>query len=276
MKSLNVADRKDQANYYYGSKSIFYKACPRYVAEKLNKANKEYWDKGYKNAKKIFENILKVTNNYSAIIGYAECLNKLDKTNVAVKFLLKNIKQFKGGSYYYRIELKLGDLYSIQNKFFKADSIYKSLNEQSPAYNYNYLSSLRIDLVKDGLVTDYLKGNDFDKYIILKDMNLVKYNYNSIPVLIELSESFNEGYNIFIKIFNRKIKVTDFISSYSAFKLSNYMLNHLDFNEAEETASLALECNADRNFEIILKDNLTKIEWFKKNADKVLLNTKIN
>jgi hypothetical protein len=276
LKSLNITNRINQANYYYGSKSIFYKACPRYIAENLNKADKDYWDKDYKNAKKIFENILKVTNNYSAVIGYAECLNKLDKTNDAVKFLLKSIKQFKGSSYYYRVELKLGDLYSIKNNFIKADSIYKSLNEQNPAYNYNYLSSLRIALVKDSLAADYLKGNDFDKYIILKNMNSIKYNYNSIPVLIGLAESFNERYNIFLKIFNKKIKVTDFISSYSAFKLSDYMLNHLDFNKAEETALLALEFNAERNFEIILKNNFTKIEWFKKNADKVLLNTKIN
>ncbi len=276
LKSLNITARKNEANYYYGSKSIFYKVCPRYVAEQLKKAWSHYSDKDFQKAQYLFRDILKVTNNYSAVIGYASCFNELDKTNNAIEFLLKNLKQFKGSSSYYSLELRLGDLYSIKESYAEADSIYQSLIKQNPTYTFAYISNLRIDLIKDSLITQYLKGNDFDKYIILKEMNSTGYKYNSFPVLINLAESFNEEYSVFLKLFKDNFNVTDFPSSYAMFKLSNYMLNHLDFERAKEAASIALKYNADQNFELILQKNYSKINWFYENARRILKNTIIN
>ena len=273
LTSLHLMSGKNKANYYYGYKSIFYKACPRYVAEKLKEAWNYYSNKDYHPAKSIFLDILKVTNNYSAVIGYASCLNALNNTNKAIGFLLGNIKQFEGSSSYYSIELRLGDFYSIQKNYTKADSIYQSILKQKPTYAYSYIANLRVNLIQDSLAAKYLKGNDFDKYIILKEMNSSNYNYYSIPVLINLAGSFDEDYNLFLKIFNKKIEVTDFASSYAAFKLSNYLLEHLDFNEAEETASLALKYKTDENFETTLLSNYSKTIWFKKNARQILKNT---
>jgi hypothetical protein len=107
-------------------------------------------------------------------------------------------------------------------------------------------------------------------------MNSTGYKYNSFPVLINLAESFNEEYNVFLKLFKDNINVTDFPSSYAMFKLSNYMLNHLDFERAKEAASIALKYNADQNFELILQKNYSKINWFYENARRILKNTIIN
>ena len=273
LKSLNITSRKNKADYYYGYKSIFYKVCPRYISDQLKKAWSNYSDRDFQNAEDLFQNILKVTNNYSAVIGYASCLNELDKTNEAINFLLKNLKQFEGSSSYYSIELRLGDLYSVQKNYTKADSIYQNLIIQNPTYAYLCVSKLRVDLIKDSLISQYLKGNDFDKYNILKEMNASQYDYNSIPVLIDLAGSFKEEYSIFVKLFNNKINVDKFSSSYAMFKLSNYMLNHLDFDNAEQTASLALKFYSDKNFETTLQNNYSKIIWFKENAEQVLKNT---
>ena len=144
---------------------------------------------------------------------------------------------------------------------------------QNPTYAYLCVSKLRVDLIKDSLISQYLKGNDFDKYNILKEMNASQYDYNSIPVLIDLAGSFKEEYSIFVKLFNNKINVDKFSSSYAMFKLSNYMLNHLDFDNAEQTASLALKFYSDKNFETTLQNNYSKIIWFKENAEQVLKNT---
>ncbi len=276
LKQLDVTDKKDEANYYFGTKSIFYKVCPRFVASSLESAWNEYYKNNFTGAEKIFREILKTTNNYSAVIGYAECLSKENKYNGAIDFLLKNINQFKGSAYYYSMELKLGDLYAESNNFDKADSIYNEVSIQKPDYTYYYLSNLRRSLITDdSLIITYLKGSDFDRYAVLKKINEAGYNYYSFPVMITLSNFYEEGYDLFLNQFGKNFDVTDFAGSYAMFKLSNYMLQNLDFARARKTAALALRYKGDFNYNEIIKANYLKADWFYKNQGDVLRNTSI-
>ncbi len=275
LKDSSLTKNIDEANYYYGRRSIFYKTCPRYVADRTEKAWEYYNGKNYAKSKNLFEGVLKITNDYSAVIGFASCQEKLNQFDEAVKFLERNLSQFKNSAYYYSMELKLGDLLSLNKNFVRADSIYECLINQNPNHTYFYLANLRCDLLKsDSLIRPYLLGNEFDKYNILTELNSENYDYYSIPVLIDLANSFNENYDLFIKQFHKKIEVTDFQSSFAMFKLSNYMLAHLDFNGARRIAALALRYNDDKDFQIILKSNFNKADWFYKNYSNVLKNVK--
>jgi hypothetical protein len=76
--------------------------------------------------------------------------------------------------------------------------------------------------------------------------------------------------------FHNTFEVENFAGSYAAYKLSNYMLNHLDFERARKIAALALRFKADKNFNYIFEANYDKVNWFYVNSKDVLEDIKFN
>jgi hypothetical protein len=276
LTDTTLSKRPDEANYYFGRKSIFYKVCPRYTQDRISEGwnylnRKDYWQ-----SKRIFSEILKLTNDYSAAIGYAECLQKIDSTGSAVKFLYSRLEQYKNSAYYYSLEMKLGDMLVLNHNYKEAESLYKSLILQNPNQIYYYLANMRCNLLfRDSLIAGYLRGNDFDKYNILKEYISGQCDYSALPVFIDLSDRFEGDYNLFPASFSRNFAVTDFAGSYAMYKLSNYMLAHLDFEGARRTAALAACVKTGRNFDTVFESNYEKINWFYVNYKSILSNITI-
>ena len=267
---INTKGNIDKAYYYFGRKSIFYKVCPRYIADRLNEAWSLYSSKRYNEAKEIFKNIFKLGKNYSALIGIADCESKLNNNNEAVRLLNENLLYYKNTAYYYNIEFSLGDFLSKQYDYTEADTNYSKLINQNPNRKFYYLAQLRKKLFKDSLITIYLNGNKFDKFQVLKKINEKNYDYNSIPVFIDLAKSLNEHYKLFLKNFDKTMQVKDYSSSYAIYRLSIYMLENLDFPDARKMAALSLRGNTNNDFRIILQNNSDKADWIYHNGDEIL------
>ena len=124
--------------------------------------------------------------------------------------------------------------------------------------------------MKESLIKVYVNGNNFDKFQIIKKINAKKYDYNSIPVFINLARALNEDYKLFIKNFDKTIRIKDYSSSYAVYKLSIYMLENLDFPTARKMAALSLRYNYDKNFNYILQSNFDLTDWFYYNGEKTL------
>jgi hypothetical protein len=276
LTDTTLISRIDEANYYFGRKSILYKVCPRYVQNRIAEGWNYFEQKDYWRSKKIFYEVLGTTNDYSAIIGYSECLQKIDSTDRAVKFLFSQLEQFKNSAYYFSLEMKLGDMLSLNRNFTEADSMYHILIAQYPNQIYYCLAKMRLHLlVKDSLIVNYINGNDFDKYNLLKEYISGRYDYTVLPVLIDLSNRFEGEYNLFMTIFGKNFDADDFSKSYALYKLSNYMLAHMDIERARKIAALAMRVKIDQNFDTMLKLNYEKINWFYLNSKKVLNNITI-
>ncbi len=121
----------------------------------------------------------------------------------------------------------------------------------------------------------YLTGSDYDKYFILRELNKEKYHYFSFPVLINLSGILLEDYDIFLKLFEKRLIVNDYHSSYGTFALSKYMMKNFDFLLARKMAGLSMRYREDINYLNILKENYNKTEWFYTNSDSLLADMKI-
>jgi hypothetical protein len=283
LADTSLISHKDEADYYFGRKSIFYKVCPRYTQDRIAEGWNYYNQKNYWRSKIIFGEILNITNDYSAIIGYAQCLQKIDSaglTTIQVEstenFLRGRLGQFKNSAYYYSMEMKLADMLCLNRKFAEADSIYKSVILQRPNQTYFYLANMRHNLIgRDTLIVPYLSGNDFDKYNILKEYISGQYDYSAIPVLIDLADRFEADYKLFMTTFVKNFDADDYSESYAMYKMSNYMLAHADFESARKIASLALRVKNDENFDAILKSNYYKINWFYNNYKSILSNSTI-
>lgn len=265
------AVNKFEADYYFGRKAIIYKTCPRYVAKRLIEAWGYYSDQEYGEALKIFEQLLKLTDNYSALMGYASSLFESGRKAEAVGFLRDKISKFKNTSYYYNIEFKLADFCSEVRDTESADSLYMQIISKNPNRTLYYLSNLRERLLdSDSLIISYLKGSGMDKYLILTGLNKISYYFFSIPVLTDLAESLGENYDMFINHFNRTITVDNYASSFAVYRLSVYLSSHLDFIKARKMAALALRYDKDKNFNFILTENYKKIEWLYNNGNEIL------
>lgn len=277
LDSTKTTATMDKAYYYFGRTSIFYKACPRYIANTLNDAWENYQEKNYKKAKKKFKDVLSVSNNYSAVIGLSYSEFKLKNKDEAIKLLNSKIRDYKNSAHYYSMELSLGDLFSKKGNLQAADTNYLNLIKQRPSYTFLNLVTLRHYLTKsDTLIEKYLSGDIKTKFNILKDLNSKVINYCSIPVLIELAENLNVDFNIFRKVFEKKFTVNDFSSSYAAYKLSIYFARNLDFSDAVKFASLSLRYKQDGNLYMVLQSNFDAQYWIYKNKKRLLTTIKEN
>ena len=273
LKDLGYSKRPNTAQYYFGRQTIFSKFCPRYIADRLEKGWTFYNQKNYPEAEKIFAQLNSVTNNYSALYGLINCKIKLKKETEALVLLKKEIPEFKNSSYYYGLELLLGDLLVRNGLYNDAKGHYFLLNSLDPDFHIDYLSKLRLNLaVNNILIQNYITGEDSIKYKILKKYNSDSYDYASIPVLIDLAVSLNIPYNDVLKLFDKTIDVNDVFSSYSSYYISEYMMQHLDYKRARKLSALALRYNSGDGMHLFLRSHFLKSEWIYYNSDRVLKN----
>jgi hypothetical protein len=260
----------DRAKYYYGRKSIFYKMCPRYVAKRINEAWKWYDEKRFEDAKKIFEELLSISDNYSPFIGLAYCYEELGEGQKAIDLLKVGSVKFRNTSYWYQMQFILADLLAKNFKISEADSIYKILLKLNPNRTLYSLSKLRTDLIgTDSVVVKYLVGENEEKYLILKLFNEPNYNYNTFPYLSFLATSAKINYSEFLAIFSKPLAVNDYEACFGLYKLSLFMCAKMDFERARKMAALSLRYNSDISFNSVLQSNFEKLDWLYKNKDKL-------
>lgn len=250
------------ADYYFGRLSILQKICPRYIADRLGDAY-EYMNSGQINdAEKLFKEINSKSTNYSALIGLSEIYLQQEKIPKAVNILAKNLNKFDRTPYYYNLKFRLADLFSLKNKNDSAKFYYESIINENPHHDLLLLSNVRMSLLEKKLLNDYLKANDSTMFRLIIQLNDSTYNYNSIPVMINLAQRLKLNYDEFIKEFNKTFIVDNLESSYAAFNLSKYMLANLDFVNGRKYAALSLRYKNKNPFYEVMNENYEKANSF--------------
>jgi hypothetical protein len=261
---------KAKANYYFGRQSLIQKVCPRYVSDRLADAWKLINQEYYEDAEHLLNEILETTDNYSALVGLSIIYEKKDSLASAVELLENKIVLYNNTSYEYNLNFRLADLLVKTGKSEEAEKIYETLNTSKPNIRLEILARLRLALMKEGKLLTYVSGSDYDKYSLLKELNANQHNCNLIPVMISLSESLNENYELFRSNLINKFEVKDYISSYAALKLSQYMLKNFDYRNARKLAGLSLRYKNDNSLFEMKKENFEKAEWFHEQAGRIL------
>ncbi|RKY93352.1 MAG: hypothetical protein DRQ01_04965, partial [Ignavibacteriae bacterium] len=216
------------------------------------------------------------SDSYSALLGLAFCLEKIDSLDSAIEIISGKISMFEKTSYKYNLMLKLADMKAKNENLEEAKILYLDLVDKNPNRRLKYIADLRMKLSEEPeRLNKYLTGSDYDKYFILKELNKQEYYYFSFPVLIRLSESLQEDYNIFLKQFEKRLIVNDYHSSYGIFLLSKYMMKSFDFLLARKMAGLSMRYREDANYLNILVENYEKTEWLYANSDSLLADMKI-
>ncbi|MCU7494261.1 MAG: hypothetical protein HF314_18340 [Ignavibacteria bacterium] len=275
ISSFKPVGSKDEAFYYFGRKPIFKKVCARFLAEKVEQGFELYNSGQYYKAEALFKKLLEYSESYQSLLGYVNSLRKTDKPGVALQVLKRYLNKYDETSYFYGLELLAGDL-AAENKDFSGSALlYENLASRKASREYGYLAALRKELLKDTARADrYLKGSDFDKYSILRQMNKDSVNYSSLPVLIGLSERLQENYNEFLKQWTGRLKGSEFNQSYADFRLSDYALRNMELQEARNLTVLALSYKGDSDYSEVLRLQLRKVNWFINFGENVLSGAK--
>lgn len=271
---LDAIDTKGdsaKAKYYFGRRTIFTKVCPRYVSDRLKIAANEYNKHNFKKSLITYTDILNKTNNYYAVIGYADAADKMNKTEKGVNEIESKLKYFENTAYYYNLQFKLADLYFLNNKTINADSLYnKIINERSNLW-LESITALRLYLLKTPeQLRIYLEGSPTDKLVLLLKLINNKNADIILPVALRLSKMTNLAYDLFIKNFLSDDLIKNLKDSYTLNMIAIYMLNNLDFVNSITMIEKAnkenvIDCQAE-----MIERNLHKIKWISKHYKSIL------
>ncbi len=271
LKTIEVPDNKNIANYYFGRKSLFKKHCVRFTANKLKNAWHLYKTGAYFKAEQEFEDVFKKSLSASALIGWANSLMKRGEYNLSVNVLAENMKNFVNSASYFALELKLADSYVLSGKVMQSDSLYKVLYEQNPKLNYKALADMRKRLLKLDVrkLKTYLNASEADKYDILTSIYAKKRFNSFIPTMISLAEILNKNYNMFISNIKRLKMNAKFgdLFPYAMLKLGEYAFNNNDFDYALIELRNAKNSNGLKFFRNSISEKIKAIKWIKQNRD---------
>ena len=261
------------ADYYFGRLSILQKICPRYVSDRLNDAYNLLQMDNLTEAKKLFVEINNKTLSYASIVGLSEVYLKENKKNEAITLIKNSINKFANTPYSSNLIFRLGDLYALDDQFDSSAFCYNKIVSANPNYHFNYLIGVRLSLLKENNLEIYLTENDSIKLKILTELNDSTYDYNSIPIIIDLLQTQNVNYEESLIVFNKTFIVDNLESSYAAFRLSQYMLANHDFANGRKYAALSLRYKNGNPFYTAMKENFEKANSFFTNIKKNHIDT---
>ncbi len=270
LSSIKIENRNALANYYFGRQSLIQKVCPRFISGRLESAWEFYYRKDFIEAMSCFNEVLEMSDNFSALIGLSLIYEEMDSVAAAIELLKNNSESFSGSAYEYNLKFRLADLLSLAGEPEKAKGYYKFIAESKPNIRLELLARTRLELLNENMTEYYIKGSDIDKYLLLKKINKTGYSYFSVPLLIELSESLKESYELFLENFEENILVNDFFSAYAVLNLSQYMLKNNDIDNAKKLAALSLRFKDDNLINQMQYENFKKAVWFDDNAENIL------
>jgi len=259
------------ADYYFGRLSIIQKVCPRFISDRLSSTWNELDDAKLDIAEKLFLEINDKAINYSALIGLSEIYLIQKKQLKGIRLLKSELKYFEKTPYYYNLKFRIADLYAMNNDIDSAKHNYEDIIKAKPHYALEFLSYTRLSLLSIDRLKDYIEGDDSTKYKTLLELNSNEYNYNSIPVLLNLIEELKIDYHTVLQSFNRTFIVSNIESSFAAYQLSKFMLKNGDYSNARKYSALSLRHKEKNPFIYAMNENFRKANWFYKDADKILL-----
>ncbi|PID59877.1 MAG: hypothetical protein CR986_04875 [Ignavibacteriae bacterium] len=266
LKSLSLENNKDIANYYFGRVPLVKKFCARATARELIIANELFLEGKFQEAYDKFKEIYNYSNSYSALVGSLRCLNKLGRTNEAIKFLESKIDSFQESFHFYFLEFLLADFYSISKKYLAAENLYSKLIKQNPHKIYFNQASLRKDLLNTNkqLLREYINNLSEREKIILE--LVIKYPSDySIQLLTNFTNIDTDDFYYRKEILQQALSSNNF-SSETYFSFSKFLLSFYEIDEAIKYAKIALS-QSDYRSRNIIEEHLTKLNWLKKTSN---------
>lgn len=272
LQNLPEINNKEAARLYFGGKPIFKKTCVRYAARETNRGYRYYNQKNFLKATQIFEKVYSGTKSYASLQGLIRSYLAQKKYSEALKILSKEIKNFNETPYIYVLKLSYGDVSALANDFEGALGLYKEIKKMklNPVYYFN--SSLKIYLIEQNRIKEYLTGDRAAQKKILLDA----LHNGAYEVLYELCDLINSEDDITEALNKFKyIDNTDENNIFLLMKLSRCALKNGYPKIAKEIAVSAAKGTDGIYWREMTAENLRMVNWFVNFSGETELKTNI-
>jgi hypothetical protein len=276
LAGLKYSPNLATANLYFGYKPIFKRVCVRQKAIDLKKAWAQYSEEKYDSAAAEFKRIYDYSDAYHALVGYVRTLDKLEDTPGAQEFLASEIEDFANTSYYFNLQLLLGELYIKSKNTTKAKAIFNDLSNKKPNDKYYTRALFGSYLLSRGsnFAYNYVTAEPEKRYDILLQANKGNLKYSTIPTLLNLSNALGKKSSEMDRLLRNRLRVSGALSSYCAFYASKYFVYRTNYKLAKKFAVQAKNYCPKQSKEV-RNAQVDKINWFIKFGDSVLKKTSI-
>ncbi len=263
LSAIETRNSKAMANYFFGRPSLLQKACPRYLANETNKLFILIAQKEYAASLELANKLEELGTNYSITIGKALSLEKLGRVKESIEYLEKELLKYKGTAYEYNLLIRLADNLILSGRPDSASCIYQRIVIENPHIRLTNIALTRIELMSCmDTLKKYISGEEIDRLNILKDLNMAKTFYPSIPVLIEIFNNRKLNYKELFSSINQFEPVSNLTGYYAALKLSEYALQNYDFENALRFLKIAEGINEESLFKQLVVNQREKLNWF--------------
>lgn len=262
LKNIVVEQNINTAQLYFGGKTIFKKHCARTAAYKTKKAISLFQSAKYSEAEASFHDVYNYSGSYQALNGLVNSRIKLKKYNSAERYLSSEKNKFLDSPYKYNMELLLGDLYVLNEKIDSAKFYYDSLIIQNPSMDYYNETFIRNYLLTNNIseLKNFILGDRKKRFELLRNLNVDKLIYESIPMMIYYCSDNTELKNLILFLQN-KLEISNKISGYAAMKISQAAAKLGYYEIAQNIAVKSLSYKEDNLFLHPLTENLKLINW---------------
>jgi len=272
----DVKYNRSMAQMYFGGKTIFKKHCARTSAYKTKKAISIFNNGNYQEAEVLFNDVYNYSGSYSALLGLTNSRIKQKKYDLAEKYLSEEAPKFIDSPYKFNLELILGDLYVLNDKYESAKAIYDSLLIQIPSMDYYNEAYVRTHLLKQDPVDlkKFILANRKERFNILRSIIDKTVLYEAIPMMIYYNSDDAELKNL-VLFLQKKLDVFDMISCYAVMRLSQAAARIGYYEIAKELAVKSLLFKDDELLIHPLTENLKLINWLSNFSEETLKNISI-
>lgn len=272
LKGIKTEGKTAQSNYYFGRKSLFQKACPRFLANETAKLYHAIEEKDYLKALELTNKLEALGSNYPVVFAKAISLEKLDLLDESISFLKTQVEVFSKTAYEYNLSIKLADNLILFDKPDSARVIYIRIVNENPSHRLLNIALIRLELMNiESQLKHYISGDEKEKYEILAGLNDTTVFYPSIPLLISLHKDLNLSYHEFLPFITDIINVDNDYGFYAALKISEYSLNNLDFENALKFIKIAKKSDNEFAYKLLVESHEKKIKWFIQNINVINL-----
>ncbi len=273
LKTVEVKYNRNMAQMYFGGKTIFKKHCARTAAYKTKKAISIFNQGNSQEAEVLFNDVYNYSGSYSSLRGLSNSRIKQKKYDIAAKYLSEEAPKFFDSPYKFNLELILGDLYVLNDKYESAKAIYDSLLIQKPSMDYYNEAYVRTHLLKQDPVElkKFILANRKERFNILRSIIDKTVLYEVIPMILYYNSEDAELKNL-VLFLQKKLEVFDMISCYAVMRLSQAASRIGYYEIAKELAVKSLLFNDDEMFIHPLTENLKLVNWLSNFSEETLKN----
>lgn len=251
---------EEVASYYFKLSAVLQKYCPRYISHIVNEAERELSYGNYARAEQKYSLAMEKSIDDRAILGMIRVYLGSKNYTGGYKFINELQRKKLTGNLEFYLKILLSDFGYLSLRTDSVNFEYQDLLKLSPNGRFTEMLQLRLILLDELKLNEYLSGQTKEKVSILKALLQRLRQPVLISTLINLDENFQLPDNYFPV--GEEIDGVS-LNQHTVLNISGYMEKNLRFTEAKTWLNFGIKKLDPVSAAVFLR-NLDRIQSIEK------------